>query len=346
MCLIGGGSTLAVRRSSISKVVPSSPARVIVLALSTLVLNASLALAAPFSEIVSFDSSLTDNGNVQNFFQTNLGYDLINPPNYGDRFSNGNVYIEYMAQQLGLPMPTASVHGGKNYSFGGALAGPGLVGEDFLPPGIPNVGEQINLYLNDYTPTGNELVVISGGQNNFDQPTFGGDVAVPVNYMLDHITTLANAGIDDFLVATLAPLGQMPEIRGGPEEAYKDQLASDFNALLVSELAILEPLLGVNISILDIHSIYTDMFASPEDYGLTNVTDPAHIGLDVVPNPNEYLFWDGGHPTTAVHAHLANAGVQALGFTPVPVPEPSTAVLASAALFSFLVLGVRRKKRH
>ncbi len=346
MCLVGGGSTPAVRHSNVARIVPSSPARVFVLAILVAVLSANVALAAPFSEIVSFDSSLTDNGNLVNYFQSNFGIEITGPPYHEGRISNGLVYIEYMAQQLGLPMPVASDLGGKNYSFGGALAGPGFTGTEFAPPGWPNVGEQINRYLNDYTPTGSELVVISGGQNNLFDPSYTNDVAVPVNYMMDHITTLANAGINNFLVATLAPLGQLPETRGGPNEAYHDQLATDFNALLKSELAVLDQSLAVDISILDIHAVYTDMLANPGDYGFTNVTNPAYDGQTLVSNPEEYLFWDAGHPTTVTHAHLANAGVQALGFAPVPVPEPSTIVMGSAALFSFLVLGLRRRKQR
>lgn len=350
MCFVGGGGVLGARHSWITSIVPSSPARAFVLAFLVVLFSTSSLVAGPYSEIVTFDSSLTDNGNVQHFLQTEYGLDLLGPPNYDGRFTNGLVYVEYLAQMLGLPAPVASLKGGKNYSFGGALAGPGMAEVENFPPGWPNIGTEIDSYLSDYTPTGNELVVISGGQNNFYQDSFfdedGGDVAVPVGYMIDHITTLANAGVNNFLVGLLAPLGQLPSERGGPDEALFDQLAIDFNALLVSELDDLESALSVDIAILDIHSIYSDMFVHPGDYGLTNVLDPAlYGGSSVVPNPDEYLFWDSGHPTTAVHAHLAEAAVEALGVDAILVPEPSTAALAASALGSLIVLVLRRRVR-
>ena len=163
--------------------------------------------------------------------------------------------------------------------------------------------------------------------------------------MIDHVTTLANAGANNFLVATIAPLEKLPSNQGNPDAAYFGQLAEEFNTLLVSELAVLESSLLIDISILDIHALYNDIIASPQDYGLVNVTDSAYDEVSVVANPDQYLFWDGGHPTTATHAILANAAVEALssGGIAVPVPEPSTAALTASALVSLLVLALRRK---
>lgn len=349
MWLVGGGGTRCARRTCVQRIGPSSPLRAFLFALLIACLGTSSVYGGPFSEIVAFDSSLTDTGNVQEFLQSNYGISFTEPPYYNGRFTNGKVYIEYLAEELGLPAPVASLLGGKNYSFGGALAGPGMVASEYFPPGWPNIGTEIDQYLSEYTPTGNELFVVSGGQNNMSYPSFfeedGGDVSILVDYMVDHITTLANAGGNNFLVALLAPLGQLPANRGGPDEALFDQLASDFNTLLVSELDTLEDSLLIDISILDIHAAYTDIFANPGKYGLVNATDSAFDGTTVVPNPDQYLFWDEGHPTTAAHAILANAAIQAFGVNSILVPEPSTAALAVSALGSLLLLTFHRRKQ-
>ena len=54
---------------------------------------------------------------------------------------------------------------------------------------------------------------------------------------------------------------------------------------------------------------------NPEDYGFTNVTDSAQ-GQSV--DPDEYLFWDDLHPTTAGHYQIAAAAFALLDGTALP----------------------------
>jgi hypothetical protein len=71
---------------------------------------------------------------------------------------------------------------------------------------------------------------------------------------------------------------------------------------------------------LDVAGLFQQVLADPSAFGFTNVTDPAAPGLDpgassydtsqVAPNPDEFLFWDEIHPTTAGHALLASAAMQ------------------------------------
>jgi phospholipase/lecithinase/hemolysin len=59
-----------------------------------------------------------------------------------------------------------------------------------------------------------------------------------------------------------------------------------------------------------------DIVADPTAFGLTNATT-ACITPGVPPfactNPDEYLFWDGIHPTTAAHAIIAQEAAAVLG---------------------------------
>jgi phospholipase/lecithinase/hemolysin len=63
----------------------------------------------------------------------------------------------------------------------------------------------------------------------------------------------------------------------------------------------------------------TDIVASPTAFGLMNVT-MACITPGVAPfvcrNPDSYLFWDGIHPTRAVHEILAEHAAELLAVEP------------------------------
>ena len=54
----------------------------------------------------------------------------------------------------------------------------------------------------------------------------------------------------------------------------------------------------------------------------------------VVPNPDQYLFWDGTHPSRIGHELIGDGAYEALGET-LSIPEPSTIgilLLAGASL--------------
>jgi len=262
--------------------------------------------AEPFQNLIAFGDSSVDVGNV--FFSTNQTQPP-SPPYFEGRFSNGPVLVERIAEELGLSASTPSLAGGNNYAFGGAQLGDGISGQ-----GIPNIGNQIDLYLNSNTPTEEDLLFISGGSNNFFTLENIPDPAETVDLVLNHITTLANAGGENFAVTNLPPLGNTPFVtnQGGTE--IVNTLISNYNALLDQELDIIETELDIAIYEIDLENTVRGIFNDPAAFGLTNLSDPAlnQQTLEVVENPNEFLFWDDVHPTATVSEIVAQSALEVI----------------------------------
>ena len=294
---------------------------------------ASVARAEPISRIVVFGDSLSDTGNV---FAFTGGAIPPSPPYYSGRFSNGPVWVERMAEKLGLPVPVAYASGGYNYAFGGAETGPSSSQQV-----SPNVLVQVALYLS-HTPARSDLFVVWGGANDIfarigtstppDPPAYVANIA-------SAITTLSLAGGSQFLVPNLPPLGQTPWLRSTGHETEGDNLSAQFNAALSAELSQLRTTLGVTIFEMDTHALFAQALAEPGKFGLTNVMAPAYDAATrtVVPNPQEYMFWDDEHPTATVHWWLGEYAAAA-------VPEPSLLVFCLSGGVTAALLVLRRRR--
>ena len=130
-----------------------------------------------------------------------------------------------------------------------------------------------------------------------------------------NIALLHSLGAQHFLVLNVPNVGLTPAASMSGTSAAGTMATTVFNGLLS---AALNPLLlaGVNIIPFDVNALVTAIVTAPQLYGLTNVVD-ACVTPNEPPftchNPDEYLFWDGVHPTTAGHALIAQAVAQMLG---------------------------------
>ncbi|MBV8128092.1 MAG: SGNH/GDSL hydrolase family protein [Planctomycetaceae bacterium] len=295
-----------------SSLIPKHLAWIIVLAVT--MLGTSLR-AGDIAGIVAFGDSLSDVGN------TYIADGIPPPPYYRGHYSNGPIWLEYLANSLGVPAPTASLAGGTDNAWGGAETGNGLSFE-----GTPNIGLQISTYLASNTLSRTQLITIWGGANDFLN---GGQTnpAVPVDNLISEITTLAAAGGKQFLVPNLPLLGDLPATNTLPP-ANRDALnylTLSFDSMLYSQLNQLQGGLGITIHQVDIDSLFQNIIANPGAYGLTNVTDSAIADGNL--SGQGYLFWDTVHPTTEIQAVIGAAA-----FATVPEPSSLTLVLIAAPL--------------
>jgi outer membrane lipase/esterase len=264
-----------------------------------------------FSTIYVFGDSLSDAGNL--FAVTGQP-----PPPYSRRASNGPVWVEQLAPLVGAPVPTPSVAGGTNYAFAfGRATNTGL------PPDlVPTVEMQVGQFLQGgHTPAAGELYVLWGGSNDL----FDGQAnpAIPATAIVELAKDLTDAGAKHLLVMNLPPIQLTPDFQAGSEAERQGAAAfvTAFNTLLANGLDALEATLSgdVNLYQFDVAGFFDGVIGGGLAHGLSNVTGRAFTLTpfpSVVPNPNEYLFWDGVHPTTAAHGILA-AEVAAV------IPEPA-----------------------
>jgi phospholipase/lecithinase/hemolysin len=194
--------------------------------------------------------------------------------------------------------------------------------------------------------------VLWGGSNNFNNAT----VALPspsdlVDDIEGHITSLVGAAPGErlrFLVPNLPPLGQTvrAQLIGAPLAPVLDLLSLQFNGLLDARLDSLRSGLDVTIFELDIFGLTEEILLNPGGFGFTNTTQTARLpdgvdvttpGTAVVSNPNEYVFFDDVHPTTAWHEIV---GARAFAV----IPEPATFALFAFGLFGLIF--IRRSRSH
>src|SRR6516165_9035563 len=105
--------------------------------------------------LVIFGDSLSDTGNVA----IATGGAIPNPALYFQgRFSNGPIWVDALAQELGEPAVRPSLAGGLDYAFGGAT----VAFQNQPPPfnAFPRVPQQVGQYLAGHTPAAKDLMVV------------------------------------------------------------------------------------------------------------------------------------------------------------------------------------------
>jgi thermolabile hemolysin len=69
---------------------------------------------------------------------------------------------------------------------------------------------------------------------------------------------------------------------------------------------------SLEIVTLDANTLYRDAITNPVKFGFTNVSDACLSNGHRCGNPDQFLFWDGIHPTTAAHRILGENAFKAL----------------------------------
>lgn len=280
------------------------------------------ATAATFSQIYVFGDSLSDTGN--SFNATGIP---PSPPYFQGRASNGPVWVEYLADDLGLTPQQQT-----NYAFFGATTGSSS-NSTITGAQIPGLQQQINSFKATNTSADpNALYVLSAGANDYLSGSTT-NPSVPLTNLSTVVNSLADYGAKNIMVVNLPDLGKLPGTSGNTQVSTGlSALSQAHNSGLAANLNLLSQQSDVNIIPVDVNSLFNQAIASPEQFNFTNVTESCLTQTSVCSNPNEYLFWDRVHPTTVAHELVGDLAFSSLESKAVPEPAATLGILTIGTL--------------
>jgi phospholipase/lecithinase/hemolysin len=260
--------------------------------------------------LVVFGDSLSDDGN------TFAVAGVPGMPYFDGRYSNGPNWVDYFPGianhfnvDIALPTPwlkdpTSSDDNATDFAVGGSTSGDSNV----LNGAFPKFPDQIMAYpehLGSNSPA-DDLCVIWIGANDFAAGIKPPETVANIKGAIENLSTF---GAKNFVVVTIPDLALTPQVKalGGATILAATQFVVAANVLLAVELPRFAFAHQISIDLIDINAIFIPLVLSPGRFGFTNSSGEAYnlmlppSSSNPVPDPNDYVFWDGFHPTTNVH---------------------------------------------
>nr|MDJ0747697.1 SGNH/GDSL hydrolase family protein [Xenococcaceae cyanobacterium MO_167.B27] len=251
-----------------------------------------------FDSFYFLGDSLSDTGN---FFNLTNGL-IPNAPLYEPgRFSNGNIWVDNLAEEFDLNIsPFTEIdpnNNGVNFAIGGATSG-----ATNLDPTAPGLTQQIDalefLIQNQSSEevVDDDLFLLWIGANDyfsFIEDDLNTPDIIETNFpdtpqqtqaTLDEVNTNISQGIEDIInlggenifVFNLPDLAKTPLGLSLESEAQEklSELTAIHNDLLLETVEEFEGSYSdVNFTYIDISKLFNDILENPGEFGFTNVTD-------------------------------------------------------------------------
>lgn len=266
-----------------------------------------------FGELVIFGGVFTDTGNFASVYGDLPGFFWEN------RFSDGPVIADYMAETLGLDA-TASFHladevpeyQGTNFSTRSAWAG---------QEGDANLSGQVEAYLStkDYVVPADSLVVMWAGSHDVIEAI---TTPAPLPYeMIDaavwgveaQLYRLIDSGAEHIFAPTFADIGFLPAMQRRGIEGRVTQATDYFNRKFSRMLNRVERNTGQRIYRFDFDRFVKGLVANSGFYGIKNNVD---VCLELLPTGgcdlDTFMFMTDVLITSKTHKLIADAFTQDL----------------------------------
>jgi phospholipase/lecithinase/hemolysin len=238
-----------------------------------------------FQDLVVFGDSLSDNGN------TFAAAGLPKAPYYNGRWTNGPNWVDYFSQFAGIPDVRAFLQNrGTNFAVGGSTS--------------LDLAGQIGTYLGSNGGRANpsNLYVVWIGANDFEAGLTARQTLTTIE---TEVVTLGGAGVKHLLLLTIPDISLTPNVisSGGARVQAARQFVATVNSTLQAQIPLYALALGINLKVVGVNPLFTQLVYTPTAFGFTNSVGAAYNTKTgaVVHDPNKYVFWDGFHPTTPVH---------------------------------------------
>jgi len=226
--------------------------------------------------LVVFGDSYSDTGNIAIEDIARLP-----PPYVKGRFSNGEVAVDHLANELGTvakpSLHTIGCTSGYNYAVGGG----NIRGSD-----RQDLSTQVNEYLDRVSSADPSVLyfVMMGGNDvrqmdvTLDTATATTTLNLILSDLLLQLQKLVDAGAQQLMVANNGDMGKLPSSLEDVTKAVKlTEYSTQYNSLLVTRLnqfIIDNPSLEPNkIKLFDLHGAMAEILLDPSSFGFINSTE-------------------------------------------------------------------------
>jgi phospholipase/lecithinase/hemolysin len=276
--------------------------------------------AAPFSKLVVFGDSLSDNGNLAIL----PGYNFLNAPPYQHGFNNGTPAVAHLAKFLDLPLVPSLFFSGPVYGNNFAVAGAKAAGNRGI-----DLNTQLAAFLASQggnAPDGTLYIIFIGGNDIRDmRDQTNGKAAHEVldkaiRNIKSTLSQLLDAGATHFLVVNSPDIGNIPETRALAGKnynlirrsslytyAYNKKLAETVNHMARRNK-------NGNFVLFDLLTFFNGIAGNGKAYNFIKTNEACYSSAIFQYYPNcdkdkmdSFVYFDEIHPTQRVHERLGRA---------------------------------------
>ncbi len=233
---------------------------------------------------------------------------------YGQRDSNGRVWVEVLAQRQGLVLDNS-----KNSSYWDHNSS-NLVAQlkTFVPP-----ADVANDLFVVWVCNADTYDAASALLWNSSYPYINANIQSQANH-LQIITSLYAMGVRTLILPNAVDLSKIPAFNAGTAANLIHAECVDFNTRFANTIKQARALCpGLTIYTPDFYTLMNNALANAGYYGLTNAlsakgysidaySDPAIQNLTLNGQGTNYIFWDSHDPTAKFHAVMADVVQQSI----------------------------------
>ncbi len=234
----------------------------------------------------------------------------IGPLYYGQRYSNGRVWVEVLAQRQGLVFDNS-----KNNSYWDHNSS-NLVAQikSFTPP--PDAASSLFIV---WVCNADTYDTASALLYNSAYPYVNANIQSQVNH-LQIITNLYAHGVRTLVLPNAVDLSKIPAFNAGTLASTLHAECVDYNNRFSQTIAQAKAMCpGLMIYAPDFFTLMNNVLANAANYGLTNALSAKGLSIDALDSKNygypiaatngygtNWVFWDPANPTAKFHAVMAD----------------------------------------